>query len=155
MIGQLLWSLALAATPGATVSDLLRQLVGKWTIEEQVPGGQVNRGAESWSEAVPGLMFAEVFDLESNEGSYAGQAALWESGPGQWSGTWCSQDEGCFGLRATVEGGMLIVTGERKADGTHLKESFTVSGERMVQKLYRCAGQKCELISEIRGVRQR
>lgn len=155
MIGNLLWSLALAAAPAPTAADLLRQLVGSWSVEEHVPGGQVNRGTETWSEAVPGLMFTEAFELESNEGSYAGQAVLWEAEAGSWSGAWCSVDEGCFGLRATVEGGTLVVTGDRKADGTHLKESFAIGPDKMVQKLYRCVSQHCDLISEIRGTRQR
>ncbi len=155
MIGHLLWSLALATTPGPTATDLLRQLVGSWSIEEHVPSGQVNTGTETWTETVPKVKFTETFELESNEGSYTGTAVLSQAAGGAWSGQWCSEDEGCFGLRATVEGGTLVVTGDRKADGSHPKESFAISRDHMVQKLYRCVGPKCDLISEIRGTRQR
>ena len=99
MIGHLLWSLALAAAPAPTAADLLRQLVGNWSIEEHVPGGQVNTGTESWAETVPNAKFTESFELELNEGSYAGTAVLSQGTGGKWSGQWCSEDEGCIGLR--------------------------------------------------------
>lgn len=149
-----LFALATSASAGPATADGLRQLVGTWSIEERVPDGQVNRGTEVWTEPVPGLQFVQAFELESNEGSYSGQAVLWEAKPGSWAGIWCSQDEGCFGLRATVEAGALVVTSDRKPDGTHQRETITIGSVRMVRKLDRCTGQRCEPVSEIRGTRQ-
>lgn len=148
-------ALGSAGGPDA-VSRVLDSLVGQWAIVDTT-GGKQSKGHETWSAAIPGLMYFEHYDAGVGPGRTSGTASIWQVSA-NWRGVWCTGQQGCIALRVEVRANELIVRADESAPAEFqlITERFRLrSRNRLEQVLEACsAPASCQQMTTVVGTRQ-